>query len=117
MTISKTYPARVSAISVGAVALLLLGGLTPANATVKLDAGAVTQDPGFTGFALDEPSCAAGDNLNQIADTFISRCRKASIRREFPGSHLTKTVRIIKADSTAIGKKAWKLLNDSRFMK
>src|SRR5829696_7653707 len=34
------------------------------------------------------PNCVANNNLSEIADSFISRCCKASIRREFPGELL-----------------------------
>lgn len=62
-------------------------------------------------------SCRANDNLGEIADHFISRCRRASIRREFPGQYLYSTLGAIKNDSSAAGKTAWKLLNDNRFTK
>jgi hypothetical protein len=50
--------------------------------------------------------------LGDIADSFISRCRKASIRQEFPGELLNETLGNIKAGNAANYKKAWKLLND-----
>lgn len=62
-------------------------------------------------------SCEANDNLSLFADTFISTCRKASIRREFPSQYLNSYLEDIKNDKSAIAKKAWKLLNDSRFKK
>jgi hypothetical protein len=62
-------------------------------------------------------TCEAHDNLDEIADSFISRCCKASIRREFPGELLNETLGNIKAGKTAAHKKAWKLLNDNRFKK
>lgn len=61
--------------------------------------------------------CVASNNLGDIADSFISRCRKGSIRQEFPGELLKETLGNIKAGSAANYKKAWKLLNDSRFAK
>lgn len=61
--------------------------------------------------------CVANNNLNEIADKFISRCRKASIRREFPRELLNVTLREIKAGKTKKHKTAWKLLNDKRFEK
>ncbi|GAB4564355.1 MAG: hypothetical protein Tsb0020_14470 [Haliangiales bacterium] len=61
--------------------------------------------------------CNARNNLGEVADKFISRCRKGSIRREFPSQYLSKTLKVIKGDSSADGKKAWKLLNDNRFKK
>ncbi|MEH2321404.1 hypothetical protein [Nostoc sp.] len=62
-------------------------------------------------------SCEANDNLSLFADTFISICRKASIRREFPSDFLNSSLEDIKKNKLATGKKAWKLLNDSRFKK
>jgi hypothetical protein len=62
-------------------------------------------------------SCEANDNLSLFADTFISVCRKASIRREFPSEFLNSYLEDIKNNKSATGKKAWKLLNDSRFKK
>ncbi|MBE9007566.1 hypothetical protein IQ259_21510 [Fortiea sp. LEGE XX443] len=62
-------------------------------------------------------SCEANDNLSLFADTFISVCRKASIRREFPSEFLKYYLEDIKSNKSAIGKKAWKLLNDGRFKK
>ncbi|HEX2087223.1 MAG TPA: hypothetical protein VHF89_16190 [Solirubrobacteraceae bacterium] len=62
-------------------------------------------------------SCVANENLGERADPFISRCRKASIRREFPSELLQETLGAIKRGSSAAHKKAWKLLNDNRFKK
>lgn len=62
-------------------------------------------------------SCIANDNLGEIADGFIGRCRQASIRREFPGEMLNETLGNIKRGTTARHKKAWKLLNENRFKK
>jgi hypothetical protein len=62
-------------------------------------------------------SCIANDNLGDVADSFISRCCKASIRSEFPGELLQETLGTIKKGKTARHKKAWKLLNDGRFKK
>lgn len=61
--------------------------------------------------------CRYDDNLDESADSFISRCRKGSIRREFPSDYYGKTLREIKRDKSANGKKAYKLLNDGRFKK
>ncbi|MCC5635033.1 hypothetical protein LC593_04035 [Nostoc sp. CHAB 5844] len=62
-------------------------------------------------------SCEANENLSLFADTFISVCRKASIRREFPSEFLKSYLEDIKGNKSALGKKAWKLLNDGRFKK
>jgi hypothetical protein len=47
--------------------------------------------------------------LGDIADSFISRCRKASIRQEFPGELLNETLGNIKAGNAANYKKAWRI--------
>lgn len=60
-------------------------------------------------------SCIARENPTEIADRFISRCRIASIRREFPTQHLHETLREIDRGVTPSKRKAWKLLNDKRF--
>ncbi|WP_414515648.1 hypothetical protein [Nostoc sp. PCC 9305] len=62
-------------------------------------------------------SCEANDNLSLFAETFISVCRKAFIRREFPSEFLNSYLEDIKKNKSASGKKAWKLLNDNRFKK
>jgi hypothetical protein len=56
-------------------------------------------------------------NLKEKARSFISRCRKGSINREYPGELLDKTLDEIKRGSSATETKAWKLLNDQRFAK
>lgn len=60
-------------------------------------------------------SCLAKDNLSSTADAFISRCKRASIRRKFPSQYYPVTLAVIKRDKTSPGKTAWKLLNDHRF--
>lgn len=89
-------------------AAILLAGVNPA-------AGAL-EGPVAAGYHL-MANCQANSNLSEIADGFISRCRKASIRREFPAQYLDRTLGEIKGDSSADGKRAWKLLNDGRFSK
>ncbi len=64
-----------------------------------------------------QASCVANDNLGDTAEVYIGRCRKGSIKSEFPGELLQETLKNIKAGSAANYKKAWKLLNDSRFAK
>jgi hypothetical protein len=66
---------------------------------------------------LVQASCVANDNLSDTAEVYIGRCRKGSIKSEFPGELLQETLKNIKAGSSANYKKAWKLLNDSRFAK
>ncbi|KAI8868451.1 hypothetical protein GQ42DRAFT_164127 [Ramicandelaber brevisporus] len=62
-------------------------------------------------------SCSANDNLSEVANSFISHCRKGSIRSEFPGELYDKTLGEIKKGASATYKKGWKLLNDKRFKK
>lgn len=62
-------------------------------------------------------SCAANENLGEQASSFIGRCRKGSIHREFPRELLAESLGTIKKGDSAIHKKAWKLLNDNRFAK
>lgn len=62
-------------------------------------------------------SCSASENLEETATSFIGRCCKASIRREFPSELLSNKRADIKSGTTATYKKAWKLLNDNRFKK
>lgn len=61
--------------------------------------------------------CRAKNNLNEIANSYISRCRNATVRREFPGQYLNKTLRQIKSDHSVDGRTAWKLLTDARWNK
>ncbi|MEV0711600.1 hypothetical protein [Nocardia aurea] len=62
-------------------------------------------------------NCSRDDNLGETAQSFISRCRKGSINREFPGQLLQTSLKDIKSGNSADYKKAWKLLNDNRFKK
>ncbi len=61
--------------------------------------------------------CVARENLEEKAGLFIIRCRRASINREFPSELLKETLGTIQKGDSAAYKKAWKLLNDSRFAK
>lgn len=61
--------------------------------------------------------CVANNNLSEKAQSYIGRCRKGSINSEFPSEMYSETLNVIKNGSTANHKKAWKLLNDSRFVK
>jgi hypothetical protein len=72
--------------------------------------------PPFAGPTLAlAQSCNAGENLEEVAISFIGRCCKGSILREFPGQLLFVKIAEIRRGATADHKKAWKLLNDSRF--
>ena len=68
----------------------------------------------FDVYAAD---CVASNNLSETARSYISRCRKGSINSVFPGEMYSKTLGEIKSGRSAVHKKAWKLLNDSRFAK
>lgn len=72
---------------------------------------------GQGGVITESQSCQYNDSLDESANSFISRCRKGGIRREFPREYDGKTLREIKRDKSADGKKAYKLLNDRRFKK
>ena len=61
--------------------------------------------------------CVANNNLSETAQSYIGRCRKGSINSVFSGEMYSKTLGEIKSGSSAVHKKAWKLLNDSRFAK
>lgn len=62
-------------------------------------------------------ACVADENLVEIANNFISRCRKTSIRQVFPPQHYGDTLGFIKGCNEASCKIAWELLNDNRFKK
>lgn len=62
-------------------------------------------------------SCVISENLDSGANDFISRCRKAGIRQEFPSEYLDSTLAQIRDDRSAQARKAWKLLTNSRFIK
>ncbi|MFF4621641.1 hypothetical protein [Nonomuraea jabiensis] len=67
--------------------------------------------------SLPPKTCDISSNLDTTANVYISACRKASIRKVFPGEYLGVVLLKIKRDRTATGKKAWKLLNDQRWRK
>ncbi|MCX4625697.1 MULTISPECIES: hypothetical protein [unclassified Streptomyces] len=62
-------------------------------------------------------ACVASDNLGEIANNFISRCRKGSIRQAFPGEHYGDSLGYIRGCGLKSCQTAWKLLNDNRFKK
>lgn len=70
-----------------------------------------------SGSVIVQQDCEYDNNLSETADSYISRCRKAGIRRTFPGEYYAKTLREIDRDKSADGKKVKKLLNDGRFKK
>lgn len=72
---------------------------------------------GFIPSAFAAASCVANEHLDEKAISFIGRCRKGSIHREFPSELSAETLGTIKNGVSDRHKKAWKLLNDSRFAK
>ncbi|MFD5510324.1 hypothetical protein [Streptomyces sp. NPDC059761] len=62
-------------------------------------------------------ACVAGENLGEIANNFISRCRRGSIRQAFPGEHYGDTLGYVRGCGLKSCQTAWKLLNDNRFKK
>lgn len=93
------------------IALVAVSGVAPAASASPAPA------PVPAAAAAAARDCVAINNLDELAATFISRCRKASIRREYPGTHLSRYLGEIRSGKTANDKKAWKLLNDNRFKK
>lgn len=91
-----------------------LSGLLVNSVNWQQHSGSIELNDHLVAQAAD---CVASNNLGDIADSFISRCRKGSIRQEYPGELLNETLGNIKAGSAANYKKAWKLLNDGRFVK
>jgi hypothetical protein len=59
------------------------------------------------------------ENLVLTANQFISKCCKATIRQQFPGQYLNKTLTeiLIAQNTDRAAKTAYKLLNDGRFRK
>jgi hypothetical protein len=62
-------------------------------------------------------SCNTSENLEEVTISFIGRCCKGSILREFPGQLLFAKIEEIRRGTTSEHKKAWKLLNNGRFRK
>ena len=65
----------------------------------------------------EQADCNFSNNLSETADSFISRCRKAGIRGEFPGEYYAVTLGEIDRDRSVQGKKARKLLTSKRWIK
>lgn len=93
------------------IALLALGGAAPAAGAVERVEGAPLSAPAIA------KDCVAKNNPEDIAMSFIERCRKGSIHREFPGTHYSQRLGDIQRGQSKADKTAWKLLNDHRFMK
>jgi hypothetical protein len=80
--------------------------------------GLLAPFPPFSGPSLAlAQSCNTNENLEEVAISFIGRCCKGAILREFPGQLLFTKIEDIRRGSTSDHKKAWKLLNNSRFRK
>ncbi|MGI5491206.1 hypothetical protein [Microtetraspora malaysiensis] len=80
-------------------------------------ASAASPVPSAAFISMLPPGCGVDQNLGTIADDYISKCRKASVRTRFPTEYLDRTLAQIKVDRTTPGRTAWKLLTDSRFAK
>ncbi|GAA0338414.1 hypothetical protein [Streptomyces blastmyceticus] len=96
----------------GVLAVVLAGG---AVAGLPATAGATTGHVAPERYFGDV--CVANENLGEIANNFISRCRKGSIRSVFPGQHYGDTLGYLKGCRERSCNTAWKLLNDNRFKK
>ncbi|HEY2764657.1 MAG TPA: hypothetical protein VGJ13_11690 [Pseudonocardiaceae bacterium] len=93
------------------LALVAIGGVAP-------EASASVQPAPVVAATMAGPrDCVALNNLDELAAGFIERCRKGSIRREYPGTHYSRYLGEIRNGNSANDKKAWKLLNDKRFEK
>lgn len=109
--------ARAAAAAVVTIAVVA-GSRTGAMATTTAGQGVGgPQRTTTAAVVIAADVCAANDNLGEIANNFISRCRKGSIRQEFPGQHYGDTLGYIKDCGERSCKTAWKLLNDNRFRK
>ncbi|MFG2445248.1 hypothetical protein ACGFQG_20480 [Nocardia fluminea] len=106
----------IRAIAAPAVFFALLGiGAPTVSAASMVHAETVTIDLISQGL-----SCRAADNHGEVAAKFISRCKKGSVRSEFPSDRLSRTLGEIYAGKMSGDRddvKAWKLLNDHRFDK
>lgn len=91
--------------------LLVFAGALLVN---SVQHGQLIVSPAFAG------SCDYDDNLSDTAQTFIGRCCRGGINGEFPGEYYNVTLDTIRSEaqkSVGQAKKAYKLLNDSRFRK
>ncbi|WP_437510296.1 hypothetical protein [Sorangium sp. So ce1099] len=85
---------------------------------ISIMLGAFTPVLPFAGPSLAmAQSCKARENPQETADSFIARCRKASIGRVFPTHLLHTKLGDIRKGKLWDYKTAWKLLNDRRFEK
>lgn len=111
---ARPVPRLTRVLLVGALAV----ALAPTSAPVAFAAPAPAAPAASVALPdLARGACDAGDNLGEIANNFISRCRKASIRQVFPGEHYDDRLGEIRSCGAKSCKTAWKLLNDGRFKK
>ncbi|TDD24467.1 hypothetical protein [Nonomuraea diastatica] len=102
---------------------LLIGKFQASVAAALVAAAALTAPPASATPLPGTPeltasaSCSIADHAQTIADHYISKCRKAGIRKVFPAQYLPKTIYTIKRDKSRPGKTAWKLLNANRWKK
>lgn len=90
--------------------------ITSAVLALAISFGSVISPAGFDLVpAASAADCRAGHNLGENANSYISRCRHASVRREFPKEFLDKTLGEIKSTPGKPARTAWKLLNDKRW--
>ncbi|MGY2024709.1 MULTISPECIES: hypothetical protein [Nocardia] len=111
--------ARKAITAVLLVLFMLAGGVSTAYAVAPTLATVVT-DHSLSSKPKkpkNDSDCVANENLGEVADKYISRCRKGSIRSEFPSELLQTSLGDIKNGNSAAHKRAWKLLNDGRFKK
>ena len=93
------------------VTLFLLGGMLTLQSFVqRVQSNSVVEVQMADG-------CDVSQNLDETCRSFIGRCRRGGINSEFPGQFYDVTIRVVKDGSSADHKKAWKLLNDNRFVK
>ncbi|MGV9888699.1 hypothetical protein [Streptomyces sp. NPDC003395] len=112
-TLRRVLVPAALALSLGALAV-------PAATAAPVAAPTAVVVPQADDTAAAGRDCRAGDNLDEIAAKFISRCKKGSIRREFPSDRLSRSLQEIydgKQRGDRDDVKAWKLLNDRRFDK
>ncbi|MFI6144690.1 hypothetical protein [Streptomyces sp. NPDC051109] len=102
----------------GAAALVLACAVLFGAPTAAGAAGGAQRAPGTAAVQVrPADACVAGENLGEIANNFISRCRRGSIRQAFPGEHYGDTLGYIRGCGLKSCQTAWKLLNDNRFRK
>lgn len=100
---------RLGKLSIFALALILALVPTVTSCGGDIGSGGVIRE--------EQADCNFSNNFSETADSFISRCRKAGIRGEFPGEYYSVTLGEIDRDRSARGKKSRKLLTSKRWIK